>query len=100
MGKAIVRTGVMVRHKSHALRNARRSALIWSLLTVHMPWEKPGYTLSVEPLTSFADSMRRRADRHDLIVVSVQDERRHVDPLEILGEVRFGKRLDAVDDAL
>jgi hypothetical protein len=37
------------------LMNASRSALIWSLLTVHIPWEKPGYTLSVEPFTSFDD---------------------------------------------
>src|ERR1700720_2136571 len=38
-------------------------------------------------------------DRHDLVVVAVQDERRHVHLLEVLGEIRLGERLDAVKDA-
>ncbi len=37
----------------------------------------------------------RGADRHDLVVVAVQDQGRHVEFLEILGQVRLGKRLDA-----
>ena len=37
----------------------------------------------------------RGADRHDLVVVAVEDQRRDVELLEILGEVRLGKRLDA-----
>ena len=39
----------------------------------------------------------RGADRHDLIVVAVHDERRHVELLEILGEVGLGEGLDAVE---
>src|SRR5580698_6582940 len=38
----------------------------------------------------------RRADRYDLVVVSVQNQRRHVELLQILREVRLRKRLDAV----
>ena len=38
---------------------------------------------------------RRILDRHDLIVVAVQDQRRHVDLLQVFGEVRFRERLDA-----
>jgi len=37
----------------------------------------------------------RGADRHDLVVVAVHDEGRHVELIEILGEIRLGKRLDA-----
>src|ERR1700692_1950262 len=39
---------------------------------------------------------RGSADRNDLIVVAVYDQRRHVDLFEILGEVRFRKGFDAV----
>src|SRR5262245_47933529 len=35
-------------------------------------------------------------DRHNQVVVAVHDERRHVDGLQILGEVRLGEGLDAV----
>jgi hypothetical protein len=35
-----------------------------------------------------------------LVVVAVQDQGRHVELLEILGEVGLGERLDAVDHAL
>ena len=37
----------------------------------------------------------RVTNRHDLVVVAVEDERRHVEFLEIRGEIRLGKRLDA-----
>ena len=43
---------------------------------------------------------RRSADRYDLIIVAVQNERRHIDLLEILGEVRFGEHFDAFVGAL
>ena len=45
---------------------------------------------------SFADSERRVGDRHDLIVVPVHNERRHVDDLQVVGEIRLGEGLDAV----
>ena len=35
-------------------------------------------------------------DRHDLVVVAVHDQRRHVDRLEVLGEVGLREGLDAV----
>src|SRR5256885_653642 len=37
------------------LKNANRSALIWSALVVGMPCGNPGYTLSVAFFTIFAD---------------------------------------------
>ena len=64
-----------------------------------MPCGAPGYTFSVAPLTSFAESMRRGVDRHDLVVVAVDDQGRHVELLQVLGEVGLRERLDAVDDA-
>jgi hypothetical protein len=30
------------RRGTQVFKKASKSALIWSLLTVHMPWEKPG----------------------------------------------------------
>src|SRR5690606_14527507 len=39
---------------------------------------------------------RRVRDRHDLVVIAVQDERRHLDGLQVIGEVRLGERGDAV----
>ena len=52
------------------------------------------------PLDDLRREQSRGADRHDLIVVAVQDQRRHVELLEILGEIRLGERLDAVEDGL
>src|SRR5712692_8914195 len=40
----------------------------------------------------------RSTDRHDLIVRAVQNEGRHVEFLEIFGQVRFGESLNAVKD--
>src|SRR5690606_37478406 len=39
---------------------------------------------------------RRVRDRHDLVVITVQGERRHLDGLQVIGEVRLGERGDAV----
>src|SRR6188474_2955111 len=39
---------------------------------------------------------RRRTDRDDLVVIAVRDEDRHVQRLEILGEVGLRERCDAV----
>src|SRR5690606_24775028 len=35
-------------------------------------------------------------DRHDLIVVTVHNQRRHLGRFQVLGEVRLGESLDAV----
>src|ERR1035437_2759822 len=48
-------------------------------------------------LDEFGRGVSRCADRHDLVVIAVDDEGWHVERLEILGEVRLGKRLDAVE---
>src|SRR6266699_914906 len=37
----------------------------------------------------------RVGDGHDLIVVSMKDQCRYVEPFQILGQIGFGKRLDA-----
>ena len=47
-------------------------------------------------LQQLCREQRRIGDRHDLVVVAVHDERRHVDDLQILGEVGFREGLDAV----
>ena len=39
----------------YVLRNASKSVLIWSVLVVHMPCGKPGYTFSLAFFTIFAD---------------------------------------------
>src|SRR6266542_2875243 len=38
----------------------------------------------------------RRADRHDLVVVAVDDERRRVELLQVFSLVGFGERLDTI----
>src|SRR5262245_54525045 len=40
--------------------------------------------------------LRRVLDRNDLVVLSVQNQSRNVEFLEVLGEVGLGKRLDAL----
>ena len=42
----------------------------------------------------------RGANRHDLVVVAMKDQRRHVELLEVFGEIRLGERLDAVEGVL
>src|SRR6266542_6884019 len=42
----------------------------------------------------------RRADRHDLVVVAVDDERRRLELLEIFSLVRFGERLNTIVDGV
>src|SRR5450759_2729534 len=48
-------------------------------------------------LDEFGRGVSRCADRYDLVVVAVDDEGWHVELLEVPGEVRLGKRLDAVE---
>src|ERR1035437_6302443 len=51
------------------------------------------------PFDQLGREQGRGADRHDLVVVAVDDESGYVEPLEILGEVRLRERFDAVEDA-
>ncbi len=53
------------------------------------------YTLSFAPLTSLACKRAGVGERHDLVVVTLNDQRRDVHVLQILGVVRLGERLDA-----
>ena len=50
-------------------------------------------------LDEFARRERTGRDRHDLVVVAVENQRRYVKLLEILGKVRLGKGLDAIERA-
>src|SRR5664279_389571 len=56
-----------------------------------------GINLQRGVLDEFGRGVSRGADRHDLVVVAVDDQGRHVELLEVLREVRLGKRLDAVE---
>lgn len=40
--------------------------------------------------------LSRDGQRHHLIIIPVQDKNRHVDPLQVLGEIRLGEVPDAV----
>src|ERR1035437_4687288 len=51
------------------------------------------------PFDQLGREQGRGADRHDLVVVAMDDESGYVELLEILGEVRLGERFDAVEDA-
>src|ERR1022692_4533730 len=51
-------------------------------------------------LDEFRGGQSRGADRHDLVVVAVKDQRRHVELLEVFGEIRLGECLDAVEGVL
>src|SRR5690606_41501435 len=46
-----------------------------------------GVNLQRRSLDDLRGALGRRDDRHDLVVVSVDDQGRHVDALEVLGEV-------------
>src|SRR5262245_65928788 len=52
--------------------------------------------LQRRPLDDLRGQERRCGDRHNLIVVAVNDQRRDVDLLQVFGEVRFREDLDAV----
>ena len=65
-----------------------------------MPCGAPGIHLQRGALDDLGREQGRGADRHDLIVVAVEDERRHVELLEIFGEIRLGEGLDAIDRRL
>src|SRR5205823_2290587 len=42
----------------------------------------------------------RSGNRHDVVVVAMDDQRGHVQLLEVVGLIRFRERLDPVEDAL
>src|SRR6266849_9546028 len=46
-------------------------------------------------LDKFGRKQGRVADWDNLVVVSMKNQRRHVESLQIFGEIGFGKRLDA-----
>src|ERR1039457_2461946 len=48
-------------------------------------------------LDEFRRGKRSGANRYDLIVIAVNDQRWHVKFLEVICEVRLGERLDAVE---
>src|SRR5258708_33920290 len=50
-------------------------------------------------LNNLRGEQGRVADRHDLVVVAVDDQSRNVELLEVFREVRLGEGLDAVECA-
>ena len=42
----------------------------------------------------------RGANRHDLVIVTVNNQRRHIKLLQVLAEIRLGKCLDTVEGVL
>jgi hypothetical protein len=61
---------VKVQTSRHCVMKASISSLTRSLCVVAMPWGKPAYTF---PLHQLGREHRRCADRHDLVVVAVND---------------------------
>ena len=47
-------------------------------------------------LDQLGGKQRRVGDGHDLVVITMQDQRGHIDLREVLREVGLGERLDAV----
>ena len=58
-----------------------------SALIVHRPMPEAFVDFERALLEQLAGEQRRVRDRHDLIVVSMHDERRHVDALQVFGEI-------------
>ena len=55
-------------------------------------------TFSVAPLNDFGRDQARYADRHDLIVIAVQDESWYIEPHQIFREISLGKGFNALVD--
>lgn len=55
-------------------------------------------TFSVAPLNDFGRDQARYADRHDLIVIAVQDESWYIEPHQIFREISLGKGFNAFVD--
>ena len=60
------------------------------------PMRKAGIGLQRAVLQKLNGLVRSICDRNDLIVLTMQDQRRHTDRLQVLGLVGFRKGLDAV----
>src|ERR1700709_1528674 len=69
------------------------------LSRTHAVW-KARINLQCRPFNNLRGKQTRCNDGHDLIVVAVKDESRHIELLEILGEISFRKRLDAIERGL
>ncbi len=78
------------------LMKASKSALITSAFVAPMPWGKPLYTFKVLCLSSLADSGAESAKGTIWSVVTVRDEHRDVDLLQVFGEVGLRESLDAI----
>src|SRR5665647_2274963 len=51
-------------------------------------------------LDEFRREHGRSRDRHDLIVIAVDDQRRHVQLLQVLSEIRLGEGFDGIEFVL
>src|SRR2546423_13766308 len=57
---------------------------------------KSGVYLERRVLHNLRGHLSRRADGHDLIIVAVKDEGRHIELLQVLSEISLRESLDAV----
>src|SRR3984957_11773250 len=60
----------------------------------------PGINFDNGALDDFGRQKRRGANRHDLVIITVQDQRRHIELLEVFGGVFFRERFDEVETTL
>src|SRR5262249_12511938 len=96
--------------RARAERRARRFSVLWrsalyeseklgidhvGVCRTHAVWEPLADLESPLP-QQFRVQQRRIIDRDDLVVVAMHDEGRHVDDLQVLGEVSLREDLDAV----
>ena len=62
----------------------------------HEAMRRARIDLQLGVLDDLRGEQRRVGDRHDLVVVAVEDQGRNVEPLQILGQIGLRERLDAV----
>jgi hypothetical protein len=74
--------------------------LNWSLWVANRPWGGARIYLQGRVGNQLDRPAGGGVNGDDLIVVAVDDQGRHVDPLEVFGEVGLGEGLDAVVGAL
>jgi len=86
VGRRARRDGTSSLIKYQDFRNANRPAFTWSLCVVHMPCGALG-DLERRVLDQRGRPHCGGSDRHDLVVVAVENERRHVDLPEIQSEI-------------